>query len=149
MSRVKVRALDAESAGLSWRMRVTIVLAAAGIFFAVGAGSAAAHHGWTSYDSTTLLILTGTITEVEYANPHVMIVLEVPAEPEEDGSIEDPPEYLLVVLAPPSRSESRGMPREAVRPGATATVEGYLHRGNTLEMRAERMTIGDRSVELR
>ena len=96
-----------------------------------------------------MLILSGTISEVVYANPHVTIVREVPSEPEEDGSIEDPPAYLLVVLAPPFRSEARGMPREMIQPGAVASVEGYLHRTHTTELRAERIAIGDISVELR
>ncbi len=86
---------------------------------------------------------------MDYRNPHVQIVLEVPAEPEEDGAIEDPPEYLLVVMAPPSRSESRGLPREMVQVGADATTQGYLHTAQNRELRAERITIGDRSVELR
>ncbi len=140
-----VRAIRAEN----WRMRLAVILAAAATFFAIGVGAASAHHGWSGYDSSTLLMLSGRITEVEYANPHVMVVLEVPSEPEEDGTIVDPPEYLLVVLAPPSRSEARGMPRWMIQPDAQASVEGYLHRTHTTELRAERITIGDVSVELR
>ena len=149
MPHTTVRVVEGESTRIRWRTRLAIILTAAATFLAVGAGAASAHHGWSGYDSSTLLILSGTITEVEYANPHVMVVLEVPAEPEEDGTIEDPPAYLLIVMAPPSRSESRGLPREMVQPGATASVEGYLHRTNGMELRAERITIGDVSVELR
>ena len=137
----------------SWRARVALTLMAAATAFAVAVGAAsaapAAHHGWSGYDSGTLLALSGTITDVQYGNPHVMLTLEVPAEPEEDGTIEDPPEYLLVVLAPPARSESRGMPREMFQPGAEATVEGYLHQTQDRELRAERITLGTISVELR
>ena len=151
MLHTRVRAVDVMTAipKMTWRTRLAITLAAAATFFAVAAGAASAHHGWSGYDSNTLLILSGRITEVEYANPHVMIVLEVPSEPEEDGTIEDPPTYLLVVLAPPFRSEARGMPREMIQPGADASVEGYLHRTHTTELRAERIAIGDVSVELR
>jgi hypothetical protein len=126
-----------------------MLVAASGLYFAIGIGDAFAHHGWTSYDSDTLLSLTGTIVEVDYRNPHVQIVLEVPAEPEEDGTIEDPPHHLLIVMAPPARSESRGMPREMVAVGNEATAEGYLHRTQDLELRAERVTIGGITVELR
>jgi hypothetical protein len=149
MAQAKVRVLDAGRARMPWRTRLAIGLAAAATFLAIGVGSASAHHGWTGYDSNTLLILGGRITEVDYQNPHVQIVLEVPAEPEEDGTIEDGPEYLLVVLAPPSRSESRGMPRSMFQPEAEALVEGYLHRTQDRELRAERITIGGISVELR
>lgn len=149
MTHAKLMAIDGRRGKLSWRTRLAMTLAAAGTFFGIGVGSAFAHHGWSGYDSNTLLILSGRITEVEYANPHVMVVLEVPSEPEEDGTIVDPPTYLLVVMAPPSRSEGRGLPRGMVQPGAEATVEGYLHRTNTLELRAERIAIGNAAVELR
>jgi hypothetical protein len=33
--------------------------------------------------------------------------------------------------------------------GATATVHGYPHRTEADELRAERITIGDKTVELR
>lgn len=128
---------------------LAIALAAAAMLLTAGAERVSAHHGWTGYDSNTLLTLSGSITEVDYRNPHVQIVLEVPSEPEEDGTIEDPPEYLLVVLAPPLRSEGRGMAREKFQVGAEATVEGYLHQTQDRELRAERITIGDTTVELR
>ena len=107
------------------------------------------HHGWTGYDSSTLLSLTGTILDVQYGNPHVLVNLEVPAEPEEDGTIEDPPIALMVVMAPPFRSESRGLPREMLAPGTVVTYEGYLHTTESMELRAERIIIGDLTVELR
>jgi hypothetical protein len=149
MSRSKVRATGLEHPRMSWWTWLAILLAAAAIFFSIEVGSARTHPSWTEYTSTTLLTLSGVIQEVEYSNPHVMIMLEVPSEPEEDGTIEDPPTLLHVVLAPPSRSESRGMPREMVAVGAAATVEGYLHKTNGMELRAERITIGDITVELR
>ena len=125
------------------------LLAALALALTVTITPVQAHHGWSGYDSSTLLALTGTILEVQYGNPHVMVTLEVPAEPEEDGTIEDPPAVISVVMAPPFRSESRGLPQAMLVPGTVATYEGYLHRTETLELRAERITIGDLTVELR
>jgi hypothetical protein len=132
-----------------WYHRWLSLLAAVALALTISVTPTQAHHGWSGYDSTTLLALTGTIVEVQYGNPHVMVTLEVPAEPEEDGTIEDPPALLSVVMAPPFRSESRGLPAEMLVPGTVATYEGYLHRTETLELRAERVTIGDLTVELR
>jgi len=117
---------------------------------------ALAHHGWSGYDSSTLLTLTGTITNVQYENPHVMVTLAVPQEDEvhaegeahEEAEVVDPPS-VTVVMAPPFRSESRGLARDMLYPGATATFEGYLHKTTAMELRAERITIGDLTVELR
>jgi type IV secretory pathway protease TraF len=54
-----------------------------------------------------------------------------------------------VVLAPPSRMESRGLARGALRPGVKAQVEGYAARDDPVEMRAERITIDGKTTELR
>jgi NADPH:quinone reductase-like Zn-dependent oxidoreductase len=55
-----------------------------------------------------------------------------------------------VILAPPSRMESRGLPKGNLKAGATATVVGYPHRKEAQEMRAERITLeGGQPVELR
>jgi hypothetical protein len=104
---------------------------------ALGAGAAAAHHGWSGYDSGKELKLTGTIKESGYEHPHGFIRLETPGK------------MWNVVLAPPSRMENRGLPREQLKPGTTATVVGYPHRSEQEEMRAERITIGDKTTELR
>ena len=134
--------------GRLWQTLLAVVLAAA-VFVAPSPTPASAHHGWSGYDSSTLLALSGTIVDVQYGNPHVLVTLEVPAEPEEDGTIEDPPAILTIVMAPPFRSENRGLAREMLAPGVVAAFEGYLHQTEGLELRAERITIGDLTVELR
>jgi hypothetical protein len=55
----------------------------------------------------------------------------------------------VVVLAPPSRMENRGLPRATLQPGAGATVVGYPNRTDPGELRAERITIGGKTTELR
>jgi hypothetical protein len=119
---------------------------------------ALAHHGWSGYDSSTLLSLSGTIVDVQYVNPHVLVTMAVAEEPEEEhvegemheeeAEIEDP-HSVMVVMAPPFRSESRGLSRDQLVPGAAVTFEGYLHKADSLELRAERIIISGMTVELR
>jgi hypothetical protein len=45
--------------------------------------------------------------------------------------------------------ENRGLPRAELVPGAKITLVGYPNRSKPEEMRAERITIGGRTVELR
>jgi hypothetical protein len=45
--------------------------------------------------------------------------------------------------------QNRGLPPEALRPGVRARLEGYPSRVHDSEMRAERITIAGRTVELR
>lgn len=98
---------------------------------------AAAHHGWSEYDSSKTLDLTGTITESGYEHPHGHIALQT------EGKTWN------VVLAPPSRMQRRGLPREELKPGAKATVVGYPNRNKPDEMRAERITLDGKTTELR
>ena len=95
------------------------------------------HHGWSGYDSSQVLTLSGIVREAGYEHPHGFVKLET-----KDKT-------WLVVLAPPSRMENRGLPRAMLKPGATATVVGYPNRTDPAEMRAERITIADKTVELR
>ncbi len=39
-----------------------------------------AHHGWSSFDQTQPIYLQGVVQEVEWANPHVEIDIDVPAD---------------------------------------------------------------------
>jgi hypothetical protein len=112
------------------------VLGAAALL-AVAAGAAGAHHGWSGYDSSKELNVTGTIQESGYEHPHGYIKLQTP------GKVWN------VVLAPPSRMENRGLPRAQLKPGVTATVVGYPNRTDPDEMRAERITIAGKTTELR
>jgi hypothetical protein len=112
------------------------LLAAAVLFLA--AGGAAAHHGWSEYDAGRTLTVTGAILESGYENPHGFVRLKA-------GD-----KVWRVILAPPSRMESRGLPKGNLKAGATATVVGYPHRKDAQEMRAERITLeGGQPVELR
>lgn len=96
-----------------------------------------AHHGWSEYDSSQPLTLTGTIESSGYEHPHGFIRLAVPGK------------TWIAVLAPPSRMEARGLDKALLTAGTTATVVGYPNRGKPEEMRAERITVGGKTVELR
>lgn len=107
----------------------------------IGAGLlAASHHGWANYDTERAFTLDGTVGEVDYVNPHVLVRVK----PADDSS-----RSWLAVLAPPSRMTRRGLPGDSVRVGTTARLYGYPHKEIPGEMRAERITIGGRTTELR
>jgi len=101
------------------------------------AAQASAHHGWSEYDDQRPLRLSGTIEESGYENPHGFVRLKTADK------------TWLVVLAPPSRMESRGLARAQLAKGATAVVEGFPKRSDAGELRAERITIGQKTTELR
>ena len=115
-------------------------LTVSGLLMLALAGYAFAHHGWTGYDETKTMTLTGVIREASYENPHALIKLQA------DGG---KGKTWLAYLSPPSRMDSRGFKKDALKVGATATVVGYPHRSTADEMRAERITMDGKTVELR
>jgi hypothetical protein len=103
----------------------------------LAATSAHAHHGWSEYDSSKPLKLSGVIKESGYEHPHGHVQLEAADK------------TWFVVLAPPSRMSARGLAAAALKPGTPAEVVGYPNRNKSEEMRAERITVGGKTVELR
>jgi hypothetical protein len=119
------------------KRRWSLVVAVSTILTVTPTAPAGAHHGWSGYDASQTLNLTGVIREAGYEHPHGYVKLEVPGK------------TWLVVLAPPSRMERRGLTREMMAQGTTATVVGYPNRSDPQEMRAERITIAGKTTELR
>ncbi|MCP2045403.1 DUF6152 family protein [Pontibacter sp. HSC-36F09] len=95
------------------------------------------HHGWANYDQTKTLDYTGLVEEITYENPHGMLQLQ-----HEDKT-------WAVVLAPPSRMSSRGLTKDMLQAGDSVRVVGYPHKEVKDEMRAERIYVGDKKIELR
>lgn len=113
------------------------VAPAAGLFLVLGAASSSAHHGWFGYDSGTTMTLTGSLSRVAYINPHVEVELTA-----QDRK-------WTAVLAPPVRMEQRGLAKDSLKVGDVVTLIGYAHRSNTGELRAERILVAGKTVELR
>ena len=117
--------------------QMTRMIGSLAVCLMASVGSVTGHHGWSGYESHQTLQLTGTIQESGYEHPHGYLRLAVPDK------------VWLVVLAPPSRMENRGLPRTMLTVGTTVTVVGYPNRTDPGEMRAERITVAGKTVELR
>ncbi|MFD2262975.1 DUF6152 family protein [Lacibacterium aquatile] len=96
-----------------------------------------AHHGWGSYDSATVLTLEAPILSSSYQSPHGELELD------HQGK------RWQVILAPPFRMQNRGLPAEDIAPGTLVKIEGYPSRVHDGELRAERISVKGRTVELR
>lgn len=99
--------------------------------------AALAHHGWSEYDADKLLTLDGTVLESTYDNPHTVI------------RFKSADKTWVAVLAPPFRMEARGLKAEAIKAGLKARVVGYPNRTKADELRAERIVIDGKTIELR
>jgi hypothetical protein len=113
-----------------------MAVAAAAALFATLTGTAIAHHGWSGYETDARKV-SGTIEQMSYSNPHGSIKLKAPDK------------TWTVVLAPVGRMENRGLTEAMLKVGTNVSVEGYQHKTDTSEMRAERITVNGKIVELR
>lgn len=98
---------------------------------------ATAHHGWSNYDEKNERTLQGAITSSSYENPHGTLDMT------QDGKT------WHVILTPPSRMESRGLTPEMLKKGALVSVVGYPHKERKSELRAERIILDRKVIELR
>jgi hypothetical protein len=103
----------------------------------LAAAPAAAHHGWSSYDSSKLVKLAGVVRAIDAGNPHAEMRLEAGGK------------TWLIILSPPSRMEARGLPASTIKVGDQASVEGYVSKSDPDELRAERISHGETTIELR
>jgi hypothetical protein len=108
-------------------------MAAAGL----PAGAAHAHHGWSGYDQSKTVRLSGRVQASAWGNPHGTLELT-------DGA-----KRWRVILAPTARMQTRGLAEGDIAVGKTVRVEGYANTGDAGELRAERIIVGDKTVELR
>ena len=104
---------------------------------AASVGAASAHHGWGSYDATKVFTINAPVETLTWADPHTHIMLKYQGNTWE------------ATLAPLFRMQARGLTREMLKPGTMVTVVGYPSTQKQNEMRAERITVAGKSVELR
>jgi hypothetical protein len=103
----------------------------------LSAAAVLAHHGWGSYDASKPITVAGPIETVKYENPHALITVKAPDK------------VWTVTLAPVSRMQARGAPPELVAVGKMVSAYGYPSTVEKDEMRAERITVDGKTVELR
>ena len=116
---------------------------------------AAAHHGWSSYEADKPVTVNGEILSASYENPHVTVtvkgeILSAKYEnPHATITVKGEDKVWTVTLAPTSRMISRGATKELVAAGKQISAYGYASRAEKDEMRAERITIDGKTVEMR
>ncbi len=104
---------------------------------ALACGSALAHHGWGSYDAAKPVTVSGPILASKYENPHATI------------TVKGAGKVWTVTLAPTFRMTNRGATAEMVAVGKTVSAYGYPSTVEKDEMRAERITVDGKTVEMR
>ena len=109
-----------------------------GLLIAASAtGAAVAHHSFAAeFDGAKKLKLSGTVTKVEWRNPHTYFYVHVKGE---DGEIHN----WAMELGSPNVLMRRGWTRDSLKIGDQVTVEGARARDNSYKGNANSVVMAD------
>jgi hypothetical protein len=112
-----------------------LVTAAAGFAFAVSAMSALAHHSFSAeFDANQPLTVTGTVTIVEWMNPHTWFYVDV--KDDGGGTVKWGFE-----LASPNLLMRNGWTRSSMKVGDVVTVEAFRAKNGSNNANARTVTL--------
>ena len=117
------------------RMRFLIAVAAI-LAFSPGARLAAHHSFAAEFDGSKPVTLKGTVTKMEWINPHAWLHVEVKGP---DGKVVS----WMVEGGAPNSLLRRGWNRDSVKAGTTVVVEGFRARDGSNRANGRVVTLAD------
>jgi|TARA_Y100001949_G_scaffold170031_1_gene170701 hypothetical protein len=95
----------------------------------------AAHHAFAAeFDANRPLTLTGTVTKMEWINPHAWIHVDVTRE---DGTVEQ----WMIEGGTPNTLFRRGVTRDSLMPGTIIAVDGYQAKDGSFKANGRSLTL--------
>ena len=114
--------------------RRTLVL---GLAACVVASAAESHHSFSAiFDAAKPVMLTGTVTRIEWMNPHTWVYLDVK---KDDGSVE----AWSFEMGSPNRLMRYGWNQNSLPTGATVTITGSQARDGSHKAAVDTVTLSD------
>lgn len=111
--------------------------AVAGLSLLLVAQPVLAHHAFSAeFDASKEIKLSGTITKVEWINPHSWIHLDVK---QPDGTVQ----HWMIEGGTPNALMRRGVTKDALPPGTEIVVGGYQAKDGTLKANGRDLTFPD------
>jgi hypothetical protein len=113
-----------------------LLILTVGLTFVIGSPILRAHHSEAAeYDPTKPVKITGTLSKVEWENPHVWFYVDVT----EGGKVTT----WGFSTQPPGALMRRGVTKDALKIGAVVNVEGIRARDGSNNGSMRRMTFAD------
>ena len=112
-------------------------LALVGGLLALAATPAVAHHSFAAeYDNTQPVKVTGTLTKVEWTNPHIWFFLDVK---DSNGTVSN----WAFSGGPPGVLQRRGIGKDRLKIGDVIVVEGFRARDGSNNASGGTVTFAD------
>jgi len=114
-------------------MRTNLAILLAGLGIAIAAVPVSGHHAFAAeFDANNPIKMSGTVTKMEWINPHAWIHIDVK---QPDGSVEP----WMIEGGPPNALYRRGFSRDSLPIGIEILVEGFRakdgsRRGNGTDL---------------
>ena len=117
--------------------KLAVVVAGVSLILAATGPSLSAHHSFAAeFDARKPVLFKGTVTKMEWLNPHVWIHMTVT---QPNGATED----WMVEGGAPTVLFRRGFTKTALLPGTQVVVDGYRAKDGTNKMNAREITLPD------
>jgi hypothetical protein len=101
-----------------------------------------AHHSFAAeYDSSQVLTLKGTITQVDWTNPHIYLHIDVK---DANGNVEN----WAVEGYPPNTLKRTGVPRDTLKIGDEVTIKAYKAKDGSKTGAGNEITFPDGTKKL-
>ena len=118
------------------RLNMALILAVGSVLL-LSAEPMISHHSFTAeYDSAKVMQFTGTVTKVEWTNPHARFYLDVK---DARGAVTN----WNFELGSPILLRKLGWRQDSLKIGAQVSVEGYLAKDGAKMANARKVTLAD------
>ena len=123
-------------------MRASLAVFVAGLGLLLSAGPALAHHAFAAeYDAKKPIKLTGTVTKLEWANPHTWFYVDVK---DDDGKVTN----WGFEMGSPNVLLRAGWTRNSMKSGDVVTVEGSRARDGSSNGNVKSVTLASTGQRL-
>ena len=118
-------------------MRRKTVITGAALILATVAMPMMAHHAFSAeFDADRPIHLTGTVTKMEWINPHSWVHIAVTSD---DGSVVN----WMIEGGTPNTLFRRGFTKESLAPGTEIVVDGYQAKDGSMKGNGRDLTFPD------
>jgi hypothetical protein len=118
-------------------MRVTLLASCAVLVMLAAAVPASGHHAFAAeFDANKPIKLRGTVTKMEWINPHTWIHIDVKRP---NGTVE----RWAIEGGPPNALFRRGFSRDSLPPGIEIVVEGFQAKDGSRKGNGRDLTFAD------